>query len=152
MELLMNNNISIYIADGHNAVREGLKLLLDTFSNIEVIGEANNGADAKSEILSLMPNIAFIDIGLPSKNGLKVTREILKQEAKLKIIILSMHFSDEYVLEAIQAGASGYIIKQSVAEILVQAIQTVMSGNFYISPDISSKVLKDAQQKFHKWI
>jgi len=141
----MKNNISIFIADDHAIVRDGLKMVIGAVPNMDVIGEAENGIDATKLILELKPDITLMDIGMPNMNGLEVTRAVLKQEAELKIIILSMYSDDEYVLDAIQSGVSGYLVKQSAADTLVQAIQSVVDGNPYFSPDISGAVLKAAR-------
>ena len=141
----MKNNISIFIADDHAIVRDGLKMVINADPNMEVIGEAENGITATKLILELKPDITLMDIGMPNMNGLEVTRNIIKQEPDLKIIILSMYSDDEYVLDAIQSGVSGYLVKQSAADTIIQAIQSVMDGNPYFSPDISGAVLKAAR-------
>lgn len=141
----MKNNISIFIADDHAIVRDGLKIVINADPNMEVIGEAENGITATKLILELKPDITLMDIGMPNMNGLEVTRNIIKQEPDLKIIILSMYSDDEYVLDAIQSGVSGYLVKQSAADTIIQAIQSVMDGNPYFSPDISGAVLKAAR-------
>jgi len=141
----MKNNISIFIADDHAIVRDGLKMVINAAPKMEVIGEAENGIEAAKLILKLKPDITLMDIGMPNMNGLEVTRSVIKQEPNLKIIILSMYSDDEYVLDAIQSGVSGYLVKQSAADTLIQAIQSVVDGNPYFSPDISGAVLKAAR-------
>ena len=131
---MTNKNISVYIADDHTIVRDGLKLVLASVPNIDIIGETDNGLSASNEIIKLKPDITLMDISMPNINGLEVTRSVLKQNPKLKIIILSMYSDEEYVLEALEAGVSGYLAKQSAADTLIQAIQSVMQGNPFFSP------------------
>ncbi|MBT3299369.1 MAG: response regulator transcription factor, partial [Candidatus Marinimicrobia bacterium] len=147
---MTNKNISVYIADDHTIVRDGLKLVLASVPNIDIIGETDNGLSASNEIIKLKPDITLMDISMPNINGLEVTRSVLKQNPKLKIIILSMYSDEEYVLEALEAGVSGYLVKQSAADTLIQAIQSVMQGNPFFSPEISGAVLKAAKQGIQK--
>lgn len=142
----MSKNITVFIADDHAIVRDGLKMVLDSVPNMTVVGEATDGLEATEKILNLNPDITLMDIGMPHGNGLEVTRNVLKQNPSLNIIILSMYSDEEYVLDAIQSGVTGYLVKQSAADTLIQAIQSVIDGNPYFSPEISSAVLKAAQR------
>ncbi|MCH7613250.1 MAG: response regulator transcription factor, partial [Candidatus Marinimicrobia bacterium] len=130
----------VLIADDHTLVRDGIKALLSFEKDIEVIGEADNGETAIALAKQLKPDIVLMDIAMPNINGLEATKEILRF-VDTKIILVSMHSDEEYVLEAIRAGVSGYLDKQSAASTVIEAIRAVMKGEAYFSPSISKTVL-----------
>lgn len=137
----------VLIADDHTLVRDGIKALLSFEKDIEVIGEADNGETAIALAKQLKPDIVLMDIAMPNINGLEATKEILRF-VDTKIILVSMHSDEEYVLEAIRAGVSGYLDKQSAASTVIEAIRAVMKGEAYFSPSISKTVLKAAKNQF----
>ncbi len=140
----MSNTITVFLADDHNIVRAGLKVLLESDPTIRVIGEAENGHDAVVGIQKLHPDIVIMDISMPVLSGIDAAEVLKKKGTKTKIVILSMYADDEYVLAAVRAGASGYLVKQSVSSSLIDAVKQVQSGRVYFSPEVSGAVLSMA--------
>ncbi len=120
--------ISVFIADGHDVVRKGIRLLLNDVSNIQIIGEAKDGLTAKNDINNLKPDLILLDISLKIKSAFSITREILKQSPEMKIILLSTCSDDEYIIKALQSGAHGFILKRIMAHTLIQTITEVETG------------------------
>jgi len=143
----MMNKIKVFLAEDHPLVRKGIRSILDQEFNVEVIGEAENGREALTKIEQLLPDMVILDISMPILNGLEVTRQIKKRQPKIKIIILTMHTSEEYVFEIMQAGASGYVLKQSAPKELVIAIYEVNMGRLYFSTEISKNVIDRLDEK-----
>lgn len=133
----------ILIADDHTIVRQGLKKLLEEESGFEVIGEAVDGRDAVAKAMDLMPDIVLMDLSMPALHGLEATRQITKRLPKTRVLILSMHKNEAYVLQALQSGASGYVLKDSAPEEVAGAIRAVGQGDSYLSPSISRVVIED---------
>ncbi|MBT3479609.1 MAG: response regulator transcription factor [Candidatus Marinimicrobia bacterium] len=140
----MPNKITVFLADDHNIVRAGLKVLLESDKSISVIGETDNGVDAVRDVQKLHPDIALMDISMPGVSGIDAAAALRKKGTETKIIFLSMYAEEEYVVTAINAGASGYLIKQSVSRSLIEAIKQVQAGRVYFSPEISGAVLNAA--------
>lgn len=138
--------IKTLLADDHTIVREGLRALLLADPGIEVVGEARNGREAVALTLELRPDIVVMDIAMPLLNGLEATRQILAATPGTKVLILSAHSDDAYIDRVVTVGASGFLIKQTSAQILAQAIHQVMSGNTFYSPQVSKR-LRDHYQK-----
>lgn len=140
----MNNKkqITVLIADDHVIVREGLRLLLQSEKDIIVIGEASTGRIAVELASKLQPDVIVMDIAMPQMNGLEATRQIRKESPASKIIILSAHSDDAYVEGVMALGANGYLIKQSSAHILSEAIREVQKGKSFYSPTISKRLNK----------
>lgn len=132
----------LVLVDDHVVVRKGLAALLNETDGIEVVGEAGNGKEAIQEVEKLKPDIVIMDISLPILNGLEATRRIKKRYPDIHILALTMHTNEEYIFELIRAGASGYVVKKVAPCELIFAIQTVMSGEFYFSPSVSTKMVK----------
>ncbi len=137
------SNIRVLMAEDHTIVRKGLISLLKDEMGIEVVGEAENGREAINKVEELMPDIVVMDISMPLLNGLDATRQIKKRFPDVIVLILTMHIDDAYILEVMQAGASGYIIKKAVPTELVSAIQAVYHGDIYLSPKVSKKVIQE---------
>ena len=129
--------ISVLLAEDHNIVREGLRALLNLEQDIEVICEAENGHQAVDLVEKLNPSVVVMDIAMPLLNGLEATRQILRFAPATKILILSAHSDDAYVERVMSLGASGYLIKQTAAHILPQAIREVHAGKTFFSPTVS---------------
>ncbi|MFT5904464.1 MAG: DNA-binding NarL/FixJ family response regulator [Cryomorphaceae bacterium] len=138
----MKNIITVLLADDHAMVRAGLHSLINTESDIEVIGEAENGREAVEMATSLNPDIIIMDIAMPTLNGFEATRQIIKSTPAAKIFILSAHGDDAYVEQAMTIGASGFLIKQSAAHILPVAIRQIYNGSEFFSPTISRRLLQ----------
>jgi Response regulator containing a CheY-like receiver domain and an HTH DNA-binding domain len=134
-------NIKVFLADDHKILRESLIILLQQESDIEVIGEADDGHRACQEILRLKPDIAILDISLPKLNGLEVAARLKKEDPDIKIIILTMHKNEEFVARAYQLEVNGYVLKENALEELLKSIRIVQSGGIYLSSDITSTVV-----------
>lgn len=131
--------ITVLLADDHMVVRQGLRALLTTEKDIEVVGEAETGRQAVEMAEQLHPNVVLMDIVMPSLNGLEATRQITKQVPTSKVLILTSYGDDEYVQRLTEVGATGYLIKQTAAADLLKAIRDVERGAMAFSPSIASR-------------
>lgn len=138
--------IRVLLAEDHTVVREGLRALLATEKDIEVIGEAENGRRAMEMVKTLRPAVVVIDVAMPMLNGLEATRQILKAFPKTRVLILSAHNDDEYVEQAIKLGAAGYLIKQTSALVLAKSIREAVKSSAFVGPYISRR-LRDLGKK-----
>lgn len=134
----MSNTIRVVLADDHVFVRDGIKSLLENEANIEVVGEATDGLEALKIVESCKPDLLILDIRMPNMTGIEVVEKLRSQNNLVKIVMLSMHESEEYVLKSIKAGADGYLLKGSSKEEFLKALQTISNGGKYFSGDISS--------------
>lgn len=140
----MNNSISILIADDFMLIRQGFKRLLEREKGIKVLqDEAENGMEALEKTLSLSPDILLLDINFPDLSGFEVLTEVKNKKPHQKIIMLSMHDSKEYIVEALNRKANGYISKDADIQLLVDAIRRVYKGDTYIQPTILNSILTD---------
>lgn len=137
------NPIRVLIADDHALLRAGIRSLLDGLADIEVIAEAGDGIEALAKVIAQRPDIALLDIAMPRQNGLQTATRITEQAPGTRTIILSMHADEEYVREALQAGVSGYLLKDSAPTELELAIRAVARGETYLSPAVSKQVMAD---------
>ena len=133
----------IIIADDHKIIREGLKALLEKEEKFEVVAEAQNGLATVRLAQKLKPDIVIMDIGMPDMNGIEATREIVSANKNIKVVALSMHSDRRFVLQMLQAGASGYLLKESAFEELVMSLEAVASGQQYLSPKVTDVVIKE---------
>ena len=138
----MKKQIRIVIAEDHTILREGLRSLLRTDPVFDVVGEAADGRDAVRCVENLSPDLILMDLSMPRTNGLNAIQEIKKQNPETKIIALTVHRTEEYVLATLQAGANGYVLKDATHSELVMAIKNVLMGKCYLSPGISEKVIE----------
>jgi len=134
-------NITVVLADDHTVVRQGIRTLLESEEDISVVGEAENGQQAVQMAKDLQPDVVVMDIAMPSLNGLEATRQITKEGSAPRVLILSSYSDDEYVQQLTEAGASGYLVKQSAGPDLVMAIREAKRGNAFFSPIISRRLL-----------
>jgi DNA-binding NarL/FixJ family response regulator len=134
----MSNTIRVVLADDHVFVRDGIKSLLENEANIEVVGEATDGLEALKIVETEKPDLLILDIRMPNLTGIEVVDKLRTQNNTIKIVMLSMHESEEYVLKSIKAGADGYLLKGSSKEEFLKAVHTVANGGKYFSGDISS--------------
>jgi len=134
----MNNPIRVVLADDHVFVRDGIKSLLENESNIIVVGEATDGQEALTVVSTEKPDLLIVDIRMPHYTGIEVVEKIRQEKNPVKIVVLSMHESEEYVLQSIKAGADGYLLKGASKEEFLKALHTVANGGKYFSGDISS--------------
>lgn len=132
--------ISILIADDHALLREGIRRVLSFEDDLEVIGEAEDGEDAIKKTLELTPDILLLDINMPVKNGLEVAKELSEKKISTKIIVLTIHDGDNYILEVLQYGTLGYILKDVEPEVLIHAIHVVNNGNAFVYPKIADRL------------
>lgn len=142
--------IRILLADDHGIVRAGLKLLLDRIEDMQVVGEAADGREAVRLAREVQPNVAILDIGMPLLNGLDATTQILKENPRIAVIILSMHSDESYLVKALDAGARAYLLKDNADEFVERAIKSVMSGRPFFSPSIASALLEDYMSLMRK--
>ena len=133
----------VLLAEDHTIVRKGLRSLLDKETGIEVVGEAEDGREAIVKAKKLHPDIVVMDIAMPGLNGLEATRQIKKRFSDIKIIILTMHANEEYILQSLKAGASGYLVKKAAPAELISAINAVHKGHSFLSPSISRMVIDE---------
>jgi two-component system, NarL family, nitrate/nitrite response regulator NarL len=134
----MNNTIRVVLADDHVFVRDGIKSLLETEDNIIVVGEGTDGLEALKIVEETKPDLLIVDIRMPHLTGIEVVEKLRSQNNFVKVIVLSMHESEEYVLKSIKAGADGYLLKGSSKEEFLKALHTVANGGKYFTGDISS--------------
>ena len=134
----MSNPIRVVIADDHVFVRDGIKSLLENEANILVVGEATDGAEALQIVEANQPDLLIVDIRMPHLTGIEVVEKLRGKGNHVKIVMLSMHDSEEYVLKSIKAGADGYLLKGSSKEEFLKALHTIAQGGKYFSGDISS--------------
>ena len=138
--------IGVLVADDHTLVRRGLVSLLSLAEGVEVVGEAADGRIAVELAKQLDPDVVLMDISMPGLNGLEATRQLKKEAPHIKVLILSAHDNEEYVLQVVQSGADGYVLKNISAEDLYAAIKSVSSGQAFFSPSVS-RILLDTYQR-----
>lgn len=140
--------ITVILAEDHEVVREGLRSLLNAESDIEIVGEAKTGREAVKMALKLQPDVVVMDIAMPHLNGLEATRQILRDNDATKIVILSTYNDETYVEQSTNAGAIGYLIKQSAASDVIRAIREAKQGNSYFSPLVARRMLNHCRRAF----
>jgi DNA-binding NarL/FixJ family response regulator len=133
---------TIFIVDDHDIIREGLKAILRRQPDYEVIGEANDGQEALEKITSLKPDILLLDITMPKKTGLDIIEQVLKTSPATKILIISVHKANAYVMKALQSGVKGYLNKENAADDLPQALRKIVSGQVYLDAQVSDYLLR----------
>jgi DNA-binding NarL/FixJ family response regulator len=138
----MENKLSIVLADDHTILREGLRALLTADPSFEIVGEARDGREAVRCVDKLGPDLLLIDLSMPRMSGMDAIREIKKRYPETKIIALTVHKTEEYLLTTLQAGADGYVLKDATHDELILAIKNVMGGKSYLSPGVSEKVIE----------
>ena len=143
-------NIKVLVADDHTILRQGIKALLDNQAGIEVIGEAKDGREALALIERLLPDVILMDIGMPGLNGLEATRRIKKKFPGIKVLVLTMYTNEEYVFQILNAGANGYLVKETAFQDLISAIKAVYRDEAFMSPSISKKVINRYTQGVRK--
>ncbi|MGD2155392.1 MAG: response regulator transcription factor [Anaerolineales bacterium] len=139
----MSNIIRVLIADDHTIVRSGIRLLMESQADIEVVGEALNGEEAVKMVSDLQPDVVLMDISMPNLDGMEATRRIVEQWSQVKVLVLTMHRAEEYFFEMLKAGASGYILKAAETSELINAVRVVARGEIYLYPSMAQKLVKD---------
>ncbi|MBC9795530.1 response regulator transcription factor [Sinomicrobium weinanense] len=140
---MSEQKIRIILADDHVLVRDGIKALLEDQEDLEVVNEASDGLEALKILEKKAPDLLIVDIRMPEMNGIEVVRAIKKQGLAVKTLVLSMHDSEEYVLQSVEAGADGYLLKGSSKDEFLKALHTVYSGGKYFSGDVSSILVEN---------
>jgi DNA-binding NarL/FixJ family response regulator len=135
--------IKVLLADDHTIVRKGLLSLLLNQEDIEVVGEAQDGRGALKLVEQLQPHVVVMDITMPLLNGLEATRQIKHHWPEIQVVILTVHTAEEYIFQILQAGASGYIVKQAAPKELIMAIHAAYAGETFLSPSISQTVIQE---------
>jgi DNA-binding NarL/FixJ family response regulator len=144
------NPTLILIADDHALVRAGIRAFLERIPNIEVVAEASDGPEAVELVAKLQPDIVLMDIAMPDLNGLEATSQIVKKWPRVRVIVLSMHASEEYVWQALRAGARGYLLKGASLAELELALSVVVRGEIYLSPPLSQQAIMEYVQRTGK--
>lgn len=142
--------IRVLLADDHRIIREGIQTLLSRESDIDVVGEANDGREMIQMNEALQPDVLVMDITMPNLNGIDATRQIISKYPDARIIALSMHSDQRFVVEMLQAGASAYLLKDCVYDDLVKAIYLVCEGKTYLSPEVASILVDDYRAQGQK--
>ncbi|MFZ7111028.1 MAG: response regulator [Desulfatiglandales bacterium] len=138
----MRKPTRVVIAEDHAILRRGLQAMLNAENELSVVGEAEDGLGAIRLIKQTEPDLAILDLSMPKMNGISVIQEVKKTCANTKILALTMHREEDYILEAFRSGANGYCLKSSDLDELLMAIKAVLSGKIYVSPEISGKILE----------
>ncbi|HEY8537002.1 MAG TPA: response regulator transcription factor [Vicinamibacterales bacterium] len=137
----MPGSIRVILVDDHALVRQGFRRILEDDPEINVVGEAGNGLDGVALVKKLDPDVVVMDMSMPEMNGLHATMEMVKQRPSTKVLILSMYSDEQYVRNALDAGARGYILKNAIENDLVRAVKAVAAGERYLSPELSGALI-----------
>ena len=137
---------TILIIDDHPLFREGLKAIIERDNRFEVVGEAGNGREGLRLAKELKPDLALVDMSLPDQSGIQLTRELKNASLKTRIMMITMHSKVDYIVKAFQAGATGYVVKESASERLLQGMDTVLKGEYFMDSSVSHKVVKKLMQ------
>ena len=135
--------IRVLLVDDHSLIRAGLRLLLENVDGLEVVGEAGDGREALEKVQALDADVVLMDIGMPNMNGLEAAGRITREHPSKKVIMLSVHKSEEYVSRSLRAGASGYLLKDAEPSELEHALRVVARGDTYLTPSVSKQVVAD---------
>ncbi|MHB9111788.1 MAG: response regulator [Thermoleophilia bacterium] len=140
----------ILLADDHGLLRSGIIRLLREVSDIEVVGEAENGRETVRKVKELLPDVVVMDIGMPVMNGLDATRQIRQWSEDVKVLVLTVHDNEEYLFQAFEAGASGYLLKEAADTDLINAIQVVARGDYFLYPPITRLMVETSMERLKR--
>lgn len=141
--LTTGNTLSVVIVDDHSVVRAGLRFILEAEDEVEIVGEAGNADEALEQISRHRPDIVFMDLTLPGVGGIELTRRVRRDYPDTRVIILTLHQEEQYFREALQAGASGYVVKGSRPEDLIAAVKAVRDGGTFLDPKLAAGLVSD---------
>ncbi|MGA2327165.1 MAG: response regulator transcription factor [Bryobacteraceae bacterium] len=144
------NKIRILVADDHGIVRQGLRYVLEREADLQVVGEASDGREAVRLAEALDPKVIVMDIGMPQLNGIEATSQIVRRDPAVKVIVLSMHADEVYLLRALSAGVRGYLLKGSADQDLVRAVRAVAEGKCFFSPAIAQMLAEEYTRQLQK--
>ena len=133
---------TVVLADDHPSIRRGLKRLLDSLQDFEIVGEAGNGQDALDLVMRVRPALLICDLSMPGMHGLELTRAVCAAAPATRVVILTVQADEPYVLRGLEAGASGYVLKSASADHLLIAIRAAMNGERYLSPPLPASLLE----------
>lgn len=145
----MADKIRVLLADDHAILRDGIRLLLAAQDDIDVVGEAGDGAEAVELVERLRPDVVLMDVAMPRMNGIEATRAIKAAHPHLPVLVLSMHDSEEYILPILKAGASGYVLKRAAAQELVSALRAAVQGHTILDPEVARRVMESLESAPH---
>jgi two-component system response regulator NreC len=145
-----SRQIRVLLADDHAMIRQGLRLLIEKQPDIELVFEAKDGREAVEHVREFLPEVVIMDLSMPNLNGIEATRQIINEFPNIKVIALSIHSNNRFVSDMLEAGASGYVLKECLFEELVQAIHIVKEGRSYLSPQITGIVIEDYIKRITK--
>ena len=139
--------IRILMVDDHAILREGLRALLSYYDDVEVVGEAQDGAESLERVKELQPDVVLMDIAMPGMNGLEATRLIREQYPQTRVLILTQHEDSQYVLPLLQAGASGFVTKRALGNDLINALRVVAKGETFLVPTAATAVVEEMRRR-----
>jgi DNA-binding NarL/FixJ family response regulator len=141
------NKIKVLLADDHTIVRNGIRSLLEGLADIEIVGEARDGAEALAQVKALSPDVLLMDIAMPVMNGIEAAVQVSRLYKKTRCLMLSMHQDEDYILKSVEAGAGGYLLKDNTREEMLRALRAVAAGEKYFSPSVSNVIIASYLQK-----
>jgi len=139
--------VNVLLVDDHATVRDGLRFLLDAQEDIKVVGTADNGRKAVCQIAEICPDVVVMDIAMPELNGIEATQQIKTEYPDVQVVILSMHSANEQIFRALQAGACGYLLKETAGIEVAAAVRAVYAGQRYLSTEVSDKLIDDYMEQ-----
>jgi len=139
--------IKIMLVDDHAILRDGIRALIGSHDDLEIVGEASEGKEAIEKVHELAPDVVIMDIAMPEMDGLEATRRIKKNNSKIKIIVLTQHDNEEYVLASIKAGTAGYLPKKAMGSELVSAVRAIHNGDSFLYPSAAAALIDDYRQQ-----
>jgi two-component system response regulator NreC len=139
--------IRIMLADDHTLFRQGIRIMISAEADMEVVGEASNGGEAVDKAIEVRPDVVFMDIGMPGLSSFESTRQITKNRPETKVLFLTMYDDEDYLVECIEVGASGYVLKDSPSQQLVAAVRDICRGGTYLSPRMQSQLVDDFRSR-----
>ncbi|HEY8530753.1 MAG TPA: response regulator transcription factor [Limnochorda sp.] len=142
--------IRVLIVDDQQMIREGISLILKSHPDIEVVGEAANGREALAKVEETQPDVVLMDISMPELNGIDATAMVKRRFPKVKVLTLTVHDAEGYILQLLRAGASGYIVKKAAGDELVEAIRAVHRGDYYLHPTVTRQVIEEYMRQIRE--